>query len=248
MSSIEKNVSIIIPCYNCATYIKETLDSLAKQTYKDFEVICINDGSTDDTLQILESYAAYSNLDIKIITQKNGGVSKARNCGIEVANGKYISFLDSDDIYHVEFLERMIIPIEQQNVDVTYCRLTRDLNEIFSSFSSKNACYIQKQKSAMDKLLFEMGTYGFYCYIYNRKVLLDFNLRFNESMKYFEDREFNWKYLCHCKKYVWIDLPLYGYRNNLNSAIKQKTSWERSVNSLNGVKRIEEYMKNTNCA
>ena len=91
----ETTVSVIIPCYNCALLVEETLASLLKQTYKNFEVICVNDGSTDDTLSVLERYLNIADFDLKIISQKNSGVSKARNRGIDEATGKYVLFLDS---------------------------------------------------------------------------------------------------------------------------------------------------------
>ena len=93
-----------------------------------------------------------------------------------------------------------------------------------------------------------MWNYGFYCYLYQKELLTKFNVRFDENTRHFEDREFNWKYLCHCKKYAWIDAPLYGYRVTPNSATHKKTSWEHAQKSLNAVKRVETYLAENNCA
>ena len=93
---INKTVSIIMPCYNCGTLIDETMQSLQNQTYQNFEVICVNDGSTDNTLSVLEKWQQ-KGMNIKIINQTNGGVSVARNRGIKEVIGKYVLFLDSDD-------------------------------------------------------------------------------------------------------------------------------------------------------
>lgn len=245
MSSSDKLVSIIIPCYNSAALIEETLDSLARQTFKDFEVICVNDGSKDNTLAVLTQYAERGTLQLKVISKENGGVSKARNRGIDEAQGKYILFLDSDDLYHPEMLEHMVMPMETENVDTVYCRLTRELSELDTV--SITPMKHQDQKSAMNKLLLEMGSYGFYCYIYRRDVLKRENLRFDENTRYFEDREFNWKYLCHCREYGWIDASMYGYRISPNSVMQKKTSWERTVGSLNAVRRVEAYMEQAQC-
>lgn len=112
-------VSIIIPCYNCADFIDETLECLVAQTYKNFEVVCINDGSKDTTLEHLEKWENSGKLKISIINQENAGVSRARNNGIKKAAGEYILFLDSDDRYHEKFVEFMVINMEKNNTDIS---------------------------------------------------------------------------------------------------------------------------------
>ena len=89
-------ISVIVPIFNVEKYLKECLESIINQTFKDIEIICINDGSTDNSLDILNQYAEKDNR-IKVITQSNQGLSAARNTGIKYANGEYISFIDSDD-------------------------------------------------------------------------------------------------------------------------------------------------------
>ena len=241
------SVSIIVPCYNCAKIVEETLESLQKQTYKNFETICINDGSTDNTLNILNDWVSKRTLNIKIVDKENGGVSRARNDGIALAKGRYILFLDADDIYHEEFVERMLEAVQQENGDTAYCRLTRNLEKVRELKIDGFVYLNQTQNQAMDKLHFEMDQYGFYCYIYRKDIIDKFGIRFTDGLKYFEDREFNWKYLCHCNKIAWIDEPLYGYRVTENSAIGKKTSWERCTSSLSAVKRVEQYLEDNKC-
>ena len=114
-------VSIIIPVYNTEKYLKECLDSIIAQSFKNFEIICVNDGSTDNSLAILEEYQKqHSNL--KIITQKNGGAGKARNTGLEAAKGKYICFWDSDDIFEPKAIETLYNQAEKTEADITICR------------------------------------------------------------------------------------------------------------------------------
>ncbi len=240
-----KEISIIIPCYNCASLIVETLNSLSKQTFKCFEVICVNDGSTDNTLLVLEQYAANDDLDLRIITQENGGVSKARNRGIDEAMGKYILFLDSDDLYHPEFVEKMYDSIRKCNADVAYCRLSRSYDTVFQPLN-RLSIYNHNQSEAMHNLLYRMAEIGFYCYIYRKSILSDHNLKFDEYTRHFEDREFNWKYLCHCNTAVFVDSPLYFYRVNPNSVTqKRKINWR--TDGLDAVLRVEEYLRNENC-
>ena len=97
-------ISIIIPVYNSEKYLAATLSSVQNQTLQDFEVICVNDGSTDNSLNILENFTKKDNR-FKIFTQENAGGSASRNKGLELSKGKYIAFLDNDDIYHPQYLE-----------------------------------------------------------------------------------------------------------------------------------------------
>ena len=97
-------VSIVIPVYNVEKYLRECLDSVVNQSLRDIEIICINDGSTDNSFKILEEYKS-KEIRLQVLSQKNGGQSKARNAGLEVATGEYIYFLDSDDYIKTDALE-----------------------------------------------------------------------------------------------------------------------------------------------
>ena len=113
-------ISIIVPAYNVEKYIKTCLDSIIIQTYSNFEVIVINDGSTDQTEKILNEYE--SNPKIRIFSQKNGGLSAARNQGLNLANGELVCFIDSDDSVKSDYLEKLAAPFfEDSNIDITVC-------------------------------------------------------------------------------------------------------------------------------
>lgn len=243
-----KKISIIIPCYNCCDFLDETIECLKTQTYKDFEVICINDGSKDNTLNKLYELQASSGLDISVFTQENSGVSKTRNRGIEVAEGEYVLFLDADDIYNKYFIEQMLTAAEQSGADCVYCKLCRNLEAVKKVSPTENRFAVETQSEAMSNLLFKMPQYGFYCYLYRKDLLLSNNLRFDEGTRYFEDREFNWKYLALCDSFARIDLELYGYRISANSATQKKRSWEHSQSSLNAVKRVEIFLEERKCS
>lgn len=121
---VHDTISIIIPVYNNAPYLKQCLDSVCGQTYPHLEIVAVNDGSEDDSLKILESYAN-SDDRIKVINQKNQGVSASRNCGLEVASGQYIMFLDGDDWIESVTCEKAISISEETNADIVlwpYCR------------------------------------------------------------------------------------------------------------------------------
>ncbi len=112
-------VSVVIPVYNTEEYLREALDSIVNQTLRDIEIICVNDGSTDDSAEILDEYAKKDSR-ISIITQENKGLSCARNAGIMKARGKYIYFMDSDDILETTALEELIPVMEEKDLDVMF--------------------------------------------------------------------------------------------------------------------------------
>ena len=238
--------SIVMPCYNAEKFLDETFEGLENQTCQDFEVVCINDGSKDGTLERLCSWQKKGTLDIKIIDKENGGVSAARNDGIRAASGKYVVFLDADDAYHEEYVERLIGAIEQSGADVAYCRLNRRYEDVMAAKPGEVAPTVHTRKEAMDNLLYRMGEFGFYCYVYRRDWLTEQGLLFDVNTKFGEDREFNWKYICHCKNACFVDVPLYWYRINAQSATGAKASW-RKTDLLYAVKRIEEYLEENKC-
>ena len=240
-----KKVSVIIPCYNCQMLVVETLESLAAQTFRDFEVVCVNDGSTDNTLSVLEQYKGNCAFDMQIINKPNGGVSSARNAGIRAAQGEYLLFLDADDLYHPTYIQHLCDAVEESEADVAYCLLSRN-NAVLAEDRQSVSVIRQTQKEAMRNLLYRMPEIGFYCYLYRKDWIITDKLVFDENTRHFEDREFNWKYLCHCKSAAFVDSPLYYYRVLETSVTNSKTvAWR--TDGLDAVIRIEKYMEAMEC-
>lgn len=113
-------ISIVIPVYNLENYLRESLDSIINQTFTDFEVICVNDGSKDKSLEILEEYKKKDNRFI-VLSQENSGAGMARNHGLEVAQGKYVQFLDGDDYFEPDMLEKLYNCAEKFGADIAVC-------------------------------------------------------------------------------------------------------------------------------
>ncbi len=237
-------VSIIMPCYNVEALLDETMESLNKQTCKDFEVICVDDGSTDKTLSKLQEWKDNSSFNVRIIKQRNSGVSIARNKGIAEAKGETILFLDADDIYHPEFVEQMLKGLRK--ADIAYCKLSRKLEDVYQCNVTRIEFEKQNIEDAMYKLLYEMGCYAFCCFAYKKDIIRNNGLMFDEKTRYGEDREFVWKYICHCKNAAWIDLPLYGYRINYQSATKKPATWQKT-DLLEAVVRTERFLDEKDC-
>ena len=123
-----EKISVIIPVYNTATYLPRCLNSIINNTYRNLEIICINDGSTDNSLEILKDYEQ-RDVRIKVLDIPNSGVSQARNMGLEISSGDFISFVDSDDYIHTEFFSILMSFHNRYNVDVVACGFDRVYKE-----------------------------------------------------------------------------------------------------------------------
>ena len=117
-------ISVVVPVYNVEAYLERCLDSLINQTLSDIEIICVNDGSTDSSPEKLEEFAKKDSR-IKIINQENGGLSAARNTGIEAATGEYIGFVDSDDYVDLDFYEKLYNAATSHNADISCTSIIR---------------------------------------------------------------------------------------------------------------------------
>lgn len=122
MRHVIPKVSVIIPVYNVEVYLRQCLDSVVNQTLKDIEIICVDDGSTDSSAEILKEYAKKDGR-IRVLTQSNSGAGAARNVGIAVAKGEWLSFLDADDEFAPEMLSEMVDAAEQSDADVVACTM-----------------------------------------------------------------------------------------------------------------------------
>lgn len=216
-------ISIIIPIYNCAQYLSRCINSILAQTYSDFELILVNDGSTDESAIICDEYAKK---DSRIITfhKDNEGVSSARNAGLRIASGKYISFIDADDSIDKQFLFTLIS--KDIDVDLIICGYT----EIDSTSNIvKNQLYnipskqIYKFSEIIKYILSSTYTNSNLtnsCWnkIYKKSIIDDNNLLF-ANRKRGEDWLFNIEYLQVIDTAIYHNIPLYKYHRNNTSAM-----------------------------
>ncbi|BEH91603.1 glycosyl transferase [Turicibacter faecis] len=206
---IKDKVSVILPVYNSEKTIEKTINSVLNQSYQNFELIIINDGSTDNTDIICSSYINDSK--VRYIYNKNQGVSKSRNIGLDLAEGEYICFIDSDDLYEKNYLNEMIKRITDNNCDWDICGY-----QCFES-SNKNFSiekgFITEEKNVVieflqSKLLFNQ----LWNKIYKNKIIQENYIRFEENLNLGEDAIFNINYLKYCNKIECFNLCLYKYR------------------------------------
>lgn len=204
-------VSIIIPIYNTEKYIKQCLESCINQTYKDFEVIIVDDKSTDNTLSITKNILSSSGINYIIIEKnKRKGVSNSRNLGIKRSKGKYIYFLDSDDIIKKNAIEELVTLAEDNNYMVVYGRYSRKLSDLecLDTFRASYKLY-NISYDDLGPLIWAGVIWGG---IINSEIIKKNNLYFDESLEYGEDTVFKIDLLPYIDKLVVIDEILYYWR------------------------------------
>ncbi len=213
-------VSVIIPIYNSEKKLCRCVDSVLSQTYTDFELILVDDGSTDSTPQICDDYAL-KDKRIKVIHKSNEGVSAARNDGIKIAKGNYITFVDSDDYIDPIFLERALDFVEKYSADVYICGILFEKwlnNQIISKRKYGNAQI--KKYSAKTLLEANETDYplinisGPCCKLFPRKKLINNNIFFNEEMSRGEDSDFNLQVINSMDSFVFDSETFYHYTFN----------------------------------
>ncbi|MCR4662928.1 MAG: glycosyltransferase [Endomicrobiaceae bacterium] len=204
-------ITIIIPVYNVEKYLKQCLDSIINQTFKDFECICVNDGSTDNSLQILQEYAKKDNR-IKIINQKNSGSSVARNNGIKNANTKYITFIDSDDWITENYLEVLYNKAEETKADIVRASYKFYFQEE-NSYKSAKIREIHKINNNSDIERLYKGYAGAFVWgkVYKTALIKDNNLLFYEGFTA-EDCPFSALVYLYSKEISFIENELLFYR------------------------------------
>ncbi len=213
-------VSVIIPVYNTEKYLRECLDSVVIQTLKDIEIICINDGSTDNSLEILSEYARKDNR-ITVINKKNEGVGKARNIGIQNSTAEFVCFMDPDDVYPSEdILQNLCSCAVANNVLIAggeFSLFNNKAHLFKQTFPESQNGYLFKTNEIIDYQDYQFD-YGYHRFIYNREFLISNNIEFPD-LKRFQDPPFFIQAMYYAKEFYAIHKITYGYRyghNNIN--------------------------------
>lgn len=199
-------VSIIIPVYNVEEFLERCLDSVVNQSYRNIEIILVNDGSTDASLEICKKYYnKYSTL-IRIVNKENGGLSSARNSGIKSANGAFICFIDSDDYVDEKYVEILLDNIIRTNAEISCCNYKRTNKQMEKGIYCKNLNLLKNDDAIDAYLKYEMTSA---CgKMYNRNLFS--NISFPEG-KIYEDIVTNFKILMKCNSIVINNSILYMY-------------------------------------
>lgn len=233
-------VSIIVPIYNVKKYLRKCLDSLINQTLCNIEIICINDGSTDNSLQILEEYKKRDSR-ITVINQENFGQSVARNRGIEVAKGEYIGFVDPDDWVDLDYFEKLYNAATKTNSDIAVggiIRVTGIKKKKFHKFDRETI-------AENTDLKFELCDVPEKSYVWNKiyktESLKKAGLKFEEG-RIFEDCIFTPQALYFLGKMVTVPNTYYFYLRRRNSTVKQRSE-KACTDCLYSHKKATDFIK-----
>ena len=203
-------ISVIVPVYNVQKYLRKCLNSLVKQTFKDIEIIAVNDGSTDDSEEILKEYAEkYDNFSY--YNKENGGLSDARNFGLKHANGRYVAFVDSDDYVDRTMYEKMYNKALENNYDYVEC-------DFYWVYQNKN----RLDRGIRYKNKNEMLLYG-RVVAWNKLIKKDVITELFPKGLYFEDIEFFYKLIPNINDFAFVDEPLVYYVQRENSQSKEQS-------------------------
>lgn len=215
-------VSVIVPIYNKEKYLKRCIESILQQHFSDLEIILVDDGSTDNSYDICEKYV-HSDNRVQAFLKKNGGVSSARNFGIDISHGDYITFVDPDDYIHPELISSLMECLLEKCADISYC-FPIDFNEnstamITMSHESGNKTVIEPRR--FDWMGWSSHTVVWGA-LFKREVVK--TIRFDETLAIGEDTYFFSKCIKKAERLVCLDKALYYYSSNDDSVTGEKNS------------------------
>ena len=231
-------VSIIIPVYNVAQYLGDCLKSVLKQTYTNLEIIVVDDGSTDNSLEICHSYAA-EDKRIKVIHQENAGVSAARNVGLRIMTGKYVLFVDSDDRIKQNMVEILVKVLDENSkIDAVFCgykEFDDETGEIIKEVAPSNLKQVNRDEGVAEIF----GEYStmlwnkmFRCLIIDKLDLFDVTLKIGEDELWMVD------VLKRANNIMLIGTPLYYYRSRAEGASKGQAFSEAKMTDYESQKKV----------
>mgnify|MGYP005810275003 CR=1 FL=1 len=240
------NISVIIPIYNGEKYIRRCIESLLNQTYQEFEVLLIDNNSSDNSYMICSRYAESTN-KIYLLQEMKAGPGCARNKGLSVAKGKYITFLDCDDYWEPNYLDEMIkAASEQIDYDLILCGRffeKNDAHEEVEIIGKEHYKHTMVRKAELQKDPYTFfkynGTRGPVCKLFKKSIIEHNKIRFPETIRMFEDLCFCMEYISHCENVVLIEPVLYHQFKHDDSLSKSNKLddlqlWECVIDVLQG--------------
>ena len=224
-------ISVIVPIYNVEKYLEKCISSLLDQSFTDFELILVNDGSPDNCGKICDEFKEKDSR-ITVLHLENGGVCRARNKGMELATGDFYVFVDSDDWVEQDFLKDFVDHLEDdETLIIQDCNRDNDEKSETHFFGFQNKSFVLKED--FGKLFHENAHYvpGGYPWnkLYSAKIIKENNLQFDPAIKLADDEKWNFEYLVHIKKLKFVENANYHYIYNPGSISNQARPFEREL-------------------
>lgn len=237
-------ISVIVPIYQVEKYIENSIKSICNQTFKEFEVILVDDGTLDKSILLAESIIKNSNIQYTIIRQDNQGVSAARNIGIKEAKGKWIICIDPDDVVSPDLLSNLYLTCINFKTDVSFCDYQKvDYDEIFMKprYTKKNISISQKKiiKSFLKRKIVIISP----SMLINKEFLKNNNIFYNEKIRFSEDQHFIWHILFNISNIGYVRKPLYNYFIRENSTMTS-SNIEKIMTGYNGFVDLKNELSN----
>ena len=247
---VQPLVSVIMPIYNAEKYIKGAFASLMSQTYKNIEIICVNDGSLDHSLGIIERMAA-TDPRIKVISQSNGGPAKARNAGLNVAKGKYVSFVDSDDFVDKEMYGKLVSIAEKEESDILvfggYPWPDKESAPqwIKDKLSPRVVTY-EGEDAGKEAIFKERSSTPFLWIQFLKRDIIEYptKIRFREDIDLGEDQIFQFAYFPRAKKIVYTNKKFYFYRWDNEGSLMWKYNHKKTEKFRKHLQIVESVFEN----
>ena len=245
---MKDKISIVIPIYNCEKYLKECINSIFKQTYTNIEILLIDDGSTDSSGEICDIFAKKDSR-IKVYHKKNGGVSSARNFGIDKCSGNYVTFIDADDTICEKYVEYLYKIIVDNNADISLTRSPMKFNSKTVikkiDINNDNIEIYNGVNAAREMLLYKI-VISSWNKMFSCKLLNDNNIRFNEKLAFGEGFEFVINCFLHAKKVSIGNAKIYNYRVDNQNSVMTKFSRKLVTGSMDSQNSIYSMIDDLN--
>ena len=230
---IEPKISVVVPVYNASQYLPKCIESILSQSFQDFELILVNDGSTDDSLDICKKYEKFDDRII-VVSQTNGGVSKARNRGLDVAKGEWVAFADADDYFLDDALSILYERAMNTGADLVLANALK--------LKNGNLTKMHKLKNeVLPNAIISIKHFALWGYLFNTDIIRKYRLRFIEGLAYSEDRLFIYQMARHCKTIAFCDKPVYVYRINETSACSSQDGVRKACHHLDAAFHLEQF-------
>jgi len=228
---MDSEISIIMPAYNLEEYIASSIMSVQQQTFTNWQLLVIDDGSTDMTSKIV-SDVAEKDCRIQLLRQENGGSASARNAGLDIARGKYIAFLDGDDLWEPTFLDRLLAAVHEANVEMAYC----GYSHLYTMGITTKFSYPYVSGDILAGVIRGSTQVHIGCLLVEKAVIERYAIRFTEGCLIGQDQEFIIK-LVSVVKVQTVPKELMKYRIRMGSAINSEWNWKKHIHAIWGLKR-----------
>lgn len=236
-------VSIILPVYGVEKYISDCVRSIINQTYKDFELVVVDDGSKDRSIEILQELLSNTEINYKIIKRENGGLSAARNTGIHNAVGEYLTFVDSDDVLNPRYLKVLYTDISRKNNDLAIANFKWVTDSDKFKFDEQEILGYDVDKSKFLNKVIRRKIFPYFgCFMVRKSFILNNNLFFDETVLFNVDHAIQWYLMILVSKYTYNPTIVYNYYVRPGS-IMTGTALQKKLTGLPSVERCANYLK-----